>query len=175
MRRRLLHQPGHAFEGVNVTPMIDVVMCLIVFFLIVGKLASDASSIRLPESASGRASSTRGGIVIGVARGDTPGVAPAQRWGGVLARVFVDGSSVSGESELVQAIRDRAAALGARVEPAPGQPQIPLSVRADRDLPWAALEPVMRAAAAAGFPGVRLATERQGPAGGGGGGGEGRP
>ncbi|MDF1869704.1 MAG: biopolymer transporter ExbD, partial [Phycisphaerales bacterium] len=40
--------------GVNVTPMIDVVMCLIVFYLMVGQLALDRkSSIVVAETRTG--------------------------------------------------------------------------------------------------------------------------
>lgn len=41
-------------SGVNVTPMIDVVMCLIVFYLMVGQLAIDRrAQITIPESRTG--------------------------------------------------------------------------------------------------------------------------
>ncbi len=153
--------------------MIDVVMCLIIFFLIVGKLASDASSIRLPNSAVGSPGASRAAIVISVARGDTPGTAAPARWGGVLARVFVDGVSVAGEAELADVIATRARAASPQTpsssdvsQSPPRAPSVAISVRADKDLPWAALEPIMRAAARAGFPGVRLATQREGDTGG---------
>lgn len=153
---------GGEFEPINVTPLIDVVMCLIVFFLIVGKLASDASAVRLPDSAVGRASSAGQAVVISIARGDLPGSAPAQRWGegpGVLARVFVDGQPVAGENELVAAIRERAALL-LGVPESGDLARAPVHIRADRDLPYGAIEPALRAAGRAGIPGVRLATER---------------
>src|SRR5262245_29295771 len=50
-RRRRIHHP---FGEINVTPLIDVVMCLIIFYLLVGKLATDRKvQIKLPESTVG--------------------------------------------------------------------------------------------------------------------------
>lgn len=159
MLRRHFHNSSHDFEPVNVTPLIDVVMCLIVFFLIVGKLAADASSVRLPGSEVGRTGKAAAAVIVSVARGDLPGSTSPRSWGGVSARVFVDGQPIAGESELAAAIRERAAILlGAA--PTGDLSAAPVHVRADRDLPFAAVEPVLRAAAKAGIPGVRLATER---------------
>lgn len=43
-------------EHVNVTPLIDVVMCLIIFFLLVGHIAKKASvkGIRIPSTVTGK-------------------------------------------------------------------------------------------------------------------------
>lgn len=163
MRRRSFGNPGHSAEAINVTPLIDVVMCLIVFFLIVGKLASDASAVRLPETAIGKLESAGKSVVVSIAKGDAPGSTPAADWGGIQARVFVDGQAVAGENELVGLLHDRAVALLKTVGKTESDiAAVPVHVRADRDLPYAAVEPVLRAAAKAGVPGVRLATQRAG-------------
>ncbi len=66
-----------------------------------------------------------------------------------------------GENELAIAIRERAAELlGVPLTPTTNLATAPVHVRADRDLPYSAVEPILRAAAKAGIPGVRLATER---------------
>ena len=39
-RRSFASSQSHEFHGINVTPMIDVVMCLIIFFLVVSSLAA---------------------------------------------------------------------------------------------------------------------------------------
>ena len=53
MRRRMLTGQHAVHQGVNATPLIDVVMCLIIS-LLVGKLASDrGAAVRLPESRAG--------------------------------------------------------------------------------------------------------------------------
>ena len=82
-------------EEINVTPLIDVVMCLIIFFLIVGKLAQDGQvGVRLPESGVGRPSEPAEGEFVTVAvrplsAGGAGGAgADAARW-----RVTVDGQA----------------------------------------------------------------------------------
>ena len=159
MRRRPLRQPGHSFEPINVTPLIDVVMCLIVFFLIVGKLAADAGAVRLPASGVGRTTSSGTPIVISIAP-LLAGVEGSIPWGSGRARVFVDGVPLTSEAELDTI-------LAARVEAGAGRPAAGASViaptvqiRADRTLPYGLVQPALSAAGRAGITGVRLATER---------------
>ena len=49
--RRKRFQPMHT-EHVNVTPLIDVIMCLIVFFLLCGQLAREESNdkVQIPRA-----------------------------------------------------------------------------------------------------------------------------
>ena len=50
MRVRIFHHQSPV-DKINVTPLIDVVMVLIVFYLIVGKLATDsAARVELPRA-----------------------------------------------------------------------------------------------------------------------------
>ncbi len=171
MRRRVINPPV-AFEGVNVTPLIDVVMVLIVFFLIVGKLANEqASGVRPPSSAFGRADEPAGTVVVNV----------LAREGSAPARVVINAQELRGEEAIASAIRARASAILQRVSggalptaaqgsaspgaPAAGAPatsigDVPVQVRADRSLAFGDVEPVLRAARAAGATGVRLVTER---------------
>ncbi|MCW5764452.1 MAG: biopolymer transporter ExbD [Phycisphaeraceae bacterium] len=150
MRRRVLSQPAGTLEAVNVTPMIDVVMCLIVFFLIVGKLAADTGgTVRLPGSAAGLAATRPPALTILV--GPPEGAERPTRWGGVPARVLVDGRAVTDEAALETLLRERLATL---------EPGAPVQVRADRDMRYEAVEPVLRACGRAGLTNLRLATER---------------
>ena len=69
--RSVIHRgegAGGQSGGVNVTPMIDVVMCLIVFYLMVGQLALDRkSSIVVSETLTGiDRQETGDAVVIGV-------------------------------------------------------------------------------------------------------------
>ncbi|MGQ0628692.1 MAG: ExbD/TolR family protein [Phycisphaerales bacterium] len=156
MRKRITRQHEPPFEAVNVTPLIDVVMCLIVFFLIVGKLVNDTGNVRLPFSGFGRGEAAASAVTVSVARPEQPGRP---------VRLFVDGRAVVGEGELRAVIAQRvgvretatdagsAAGLGAVAVR-------PVHVRCDRELPFSAVEPVLRACAALGIPGVRVATER---------------
>lgn len=149
MRRRDVSQSAPALDAINVTPLIDVMMCLIVFFLIVSKLAADrGAGIHLPGSAAGLQQAQAPVATILVSPAD--GGSAAVRWGGVPARVSLDGTAVPDERTLESLLRDR---LG-------GAPAQPVQVRADRDTPWDAMEPVLRACSRAGLSNLRLATER---------------
>lgn len=131
----------------NVTPMIDVVMVLIVFYLIVGKLASDQrADLPLPPSASGLHESPKDALVIDVRRASGSDAADGP------ARFSLDGVEMS------------AAALDAalRVE-IEARPDRVIRIRADRTLSYGAVEPAIEAARGAGASAVRLATERTGP------------
>lgn len=137
MRRRLLYTP-HPFGDVNVTPLIDVVMCMIVFFLIVGKLVADQrAQLRLPETRSGSDRAAQDVLVINVLAN-----------GGGQPKVVVDNTPVDtpGLRELVRA------RLG-------DTPALIVQLRASRDLPYGAVGPIIDACRDAGVPAVRLAAE----------------
>ena len=158
--RRLQHEQGGASE-INVTPLIDVVMCLIIFFLLVGKLSLDAT-IKLPGTEVGEADAARS-ITISVLAPDKPGQEP---------KVLVEGRpTTGGQAGLAEAI---AAAIKGKNTIAPviaGAPVVPESaamgssgivvkLRADKALPYSAIDPVLQACAKAGLASVRLVTER---------------
>lgn len=119
--------------------MIDVVMCLIVFYLMVGQLASTrAGGVRIPETDTGSQSQLGTGdpIVLGV-RAD--------------GAVLIDGSPIE-STRLVGELRGRTANRpGSRVE-----------VRADRDTSFGMVRPVLTAARDAGINAVEMVTERGG-------------
>lgn len=163
MRRRhsiwsLRSDPG---EGLNVTPLIDVVMVLIVFFLMVGKLASDRSaSVRLPESATGRSDEARP-IVLALV--------PAAGGGGAgrsKVAVQLDGRELPPGEPLSEALLARAAELArelaARSGSAVAPTDVPVEVRADRGAEFADVAPILRAARQAKLRSLRLVTSRAG-------------
>lgn len=142
MRVRRVQFRGGEFGHVNVTPLIDVVMCLIVFFLIVGKLAADQrSNIRLPVSATGVEEKSAERLVINVV--------PARGGAAEGFRVVIDTREVA-EAELESVIRDR---LGSR-------PGAVVEIRGARELSYGAVARVIRACRGAGVESVRLATEK---------------
>ncbi len=176
--RRYAPRPTR-FDAINVTPLIDVVMCLIIFFLIVGKLATiQGPAVNLPASAQGRPDEQRSVIIVvgrdsGVqpgaieissgtpaANGEasaTPAAAPLR------IRIAIDGEPIASEAALAKAINERADALHAeliRTTPELPRNQVPVQVRADRDLAYAGIVPVLRACKGAGLIAVRLVTER---------------
>ena len=141
VRLRHLHHGPPASGKINVTPLIDVVMVLIVFYLIVGKLAADRQApVQLPEAAVGE-SSDRPGLVLTAA-------APGPRW-------IVAGREVTDPAALDQAIRD---ALQGR-DPA----REPAVVRADRTLTYGELAPLLDACRRVGLTRLTLAAARANP------------
>jgi len=135
MRRRVLHAQ-HGIGKINVTPMIDVVMCLIIFYLIVGKLA--AQRITLPKSAAGLTDAGPKPLVIEVSATDS-----------AETRLSVADRPVD-FAALESIVRDAAGANATRA----------IEIRASRDLPYEKLAPVLKACRAAGLTTVRLAAER---------------
>lgn len=138
MRLRLHHQPAAA--KINVTPLIDVVMVLIVFFLIVGKLASDrVARIDLPQTAVGVQNPAPDPLVINLATGGTgePSIIVEQRT--LLA------------TELATLLTLR------RSE----HPDLVVQLRADRRLTYGQVAPTLDACRQAGLASVRLVTERE--------------
>jgi biopolymer transport protein ExbD len=148
MRRRSTVNPGQpVFEAVNVTPLIDVVMVMIIFFLIVGKLATDADArLRLPQSGIGTTTQQPGRTIT---------VTPAPDSGLSAGSVGAfAGIEVRVEQQIVRTIAELDGALKA------GRADAPVTLRAHRDLPFDAVAPVLAACSRAGIVGVRLATER---------------
>lgn len=140
MRRRTLHAP-HPFGDINVTPLIDVVMCLIVFYLIVGRLASeDRARLALPRSAAGSSEVAAATLIISVLPGEAPSPTP---------RLLLGAGDVT-EDRLIATLRDALAA----------NPGLTVQIRAGRDLPYSSISPVFRLCREAGVASVRLATER---------------
>jgi biopolymer transport protein ExbD len=137
MRDRRLHG-AVAVGKINVTPLIDVVMCLIIFYLLVGRLAYDRSArVQLPRSMIGAESPKSEGLIINIAMEDDG-----------TSRILVDGRGVE--------LEGLAAMLGA--VPAGGGVQI----RADRRLPYGSISPVVDACRRAGLTSVRLTAARAG-------------
>ncbi|MBC7771685.1 MAG: biopolymer transporter ExbD [Pyrinomonadaceae bacterium] len=154
MRRRTI-TPRHSSGEINVTPLIDVVMCLIIFYLMVGKLATDRKSpVKLPESAIGAAADPEVLIVNVLAgrAGHTPGVAGAA-WPDATAgaaQVIVDGAPLAGPTMLENLVRERLLR----------NPALIVQIRAEQSFEYRIVAPVMKACTQGGATSVRLATER---------------
>jgi biopolymer transport protein ExbD len=146
MRRRgLTHGTGRAghFGEINVTPLIDVVMCLIIFYLMVGKLATDRKAeVKLPKSTVGSQAEPEVLIVNVLSGAGMP----------ARADVVVEGKPIDVEADLEPLVRQR-------LESKPGTV---VEVRASRDLPFGVVSPVLHACTKGGGQNIRLATERVG-------------
>lgn len=140
MRRRRSSRSRRAGEPLNVTPLIDVVMVLIIFYLMVGSFIDvDYEDVRLPLSTEG-APPTEGKVF-------TINVLPPDEAGG-RAEIHVRGQVVT--------TRDLASRLEAERR---RTPELSVQLRATRDLPYGAVEPVVRAVAGVGVRSLRLVTE----------------
>lgn len=137
-------QGGHSLGKVNVTPLIDVVMCLIIFFLIVGRLAAH-KPIQLPESDAGDDAKKNSPIVVEIIQ---PGNPESKEPLVMLAGRAVDLTA------LAAAVKDAVKTDGSE------KSQRPVHLRAQRDLPYAMLSPVLKVCRGAGLTSVRLVTER---------------
>lgn len=126
--------------GFNMTPMIDVVFQLIIFFLLSSHLARQETHLALPLPA---ASSGR----------ETP-VDDKPR---LTVNVLADGTlllanrQVTGD-DLVGILRERLAAHGSELE---------VRIRSDRSVAYALVEPIMLACARAGIWNVSYAVLRR--------------
>ncbi len=135
---------GGAGGKINVTPLIDVVMCLIVFYLIVAKLASDRQlPVDLPEARQGLAEESQRPIIISVGPGPL----------GVL--IEVQGKEIVGSDEA------RLAFVRAAIESLTAErPSAPVHLRADRALEYAQVRPVVEACRQAGVKSLLLVASR---------------
>jgi biopolymer transport protein ExbD len=142
VRRRFTLPASHAGK-INVTPLIDVVMCLIIFYLLVGRLAMDRQAgVRLPGSAIGVEEKGSSSLVINVMMGE----------GSVPARVMIDGRAIDAPT-----LKERLALYaGASPEAVPL-----VQIRADRRLAYASVSPVLAACRGAGLRSVLLTTQRE--------------
>ncbi len=139
MKRRSVLDRSDPGVRVNVVPMIDIVMCLIVFYLMVGQLALNrAAGVQIPETAEGLTARPTAGdpIVLGV------------RADGALL--------LDGEPTDADRLRGELTGRIAR------QPDARIEVRADRETPFGLIRPALNAARDAGIAEVELVTERAG-------------
>ena len=140
MRVRSFHHVG-GISKINVTPLIDVVMVLIIFFLIVGRLASEhGAKVKLPDSASGKVEGDLTKVIVNVAS-----VKPGE------TVLIIDGISLT-LMQLEEFLTRR------RVS----QPESQVLLRADRVLKYGEVEPVIAVCRKVGFNSIRLVTERKG-------------
>jgi biopolymer transport protein TolR len=147
LRRSLTSPP--AAEAVNATPLIDVVMCLIMFFLIVGKLSSEnGPMVKLPQTGVGQEEQSAQIMIITVSR--TGEGAPRTGFGAYGIDVYTEGQTMENSKALENAVRAKLAA----------NPAASVQVRGEKSLPWGSIEAVLNALRFGGAKSVRMATER---------------
>ncbi len=147
--RASIASTGHGGSEINTTPLIDVVMCLIVFYLIVGKLASgQLAEVDLPDATTGDRETPSELFIVNVRSPDES----ARAWRVSNAAVIIEGDPVPSPEALTRMLRDRVAS----------KPDTQVQLRASRQLPFAEVDPVLRACTDAGVADITLAANDAG-------------
>lgn len=125
--------------GFNMTPMIDVVFLLIIFFLVSSHLAKQEAQMQLPlpvaESGAKDSESESRRVTVNVLRD---------------GRLLLAGRAVR-PTELVKRLRDKSADAGADLE---------VRIRSDRTVEYRYVEPIMLACVRSGIWNVTFAVYR---------------
>ena len=132
------HSSGSSVSDVDMTPMIDIVFQLLIFFLVTAQLSQySRADLDLPQEAGEK----------------TDAAAEA----GLIINVLADGTFEIASAEVtIEEIRSLAIDL-ARESEMKGDTARPL-VRADRNAPTASLNKILSTLQKAGIPAVRIAT-----------------
>ncbi len=129
----------NAAGHLNVTPLIDIVMVLIIFFLLVGQLAMDRQGdVELPESASGEPA--------------TPESAPIAVAVEADGRLVIDGRTTQPDK-----------LLPVLLVMANQRPGAPVQIRADRATAYGSVRAVLDTCREAGIATVELAATPAAP------------
>jgi len=130
-----------AFAEINVTPMVDVMLVLLIVFMVTAPLLSSALPIELPDVAAPTS-------VL-----DAETVEPLAVDIDAGGKVYVDETPVEGGSSAVEA------AIAERIGDEQSVEQRPLHLRADRNADYGTVADVIAAARRAGVRGVNLVVE----------------
>lgn len=154
----MFRMPKPAAMDLNLAPMVDVMMCLIIFFLIASEIVSaeNLKKLVLPDAAAAETvdkSELGWRVTINVLPGSEDGGTPAEYVVGEW-----DGQQVVQRERTPEELDELLAAHAKRAEQA-GQ-QLRCVIRADREARYAEVEVVMRAAAKAKIANLVFAAEK---------------
>jgi biopolymer transport protein ExbD len=143
----------HARSGggkLNVTPLIDVIMVLIIFYLIVGQLAvKDRVNVTLPATGTGTAQEGEmRALVISVAPASAQARESRDSRDSRDYIITIDDEAIADTTQLRDRLRENNAA--ART----------VHLRADKDAPYSAVAPVIEACRSVGVASLKLVTLR---------------
>jgi biopolymer transport protein ExbD len=129
---------------VNVTPLIDVIMCLIIFFLLCGQFAKEeAKRVTLPVAELGQEIDKQGQLTINL-------VAKEEGAGGEAAPEVFAGSRAVPMERLAVLLRDEQGR----------NPELKVMIRADQGLAYSYISPILVACAQANIKSVNFATRK---------------
>ncbi|HEY4329183.1 MAG TPA: biopolymer transporter ExbD [Phycisphaerae bacterium] len=135
-------ESGH----VNVTPLIDVIMCLIIFFLLCGQFAKEEASdrVRIPQADLGlQMTDQQGRLLINV-------VPPETSDAGTAPDIIIRSHSVSPERLTAYLLNEKE-----------NNPEVKVIIRADQDVAYNWISPVLAACAQANIKSVNFSTRNK--------------
>ena len=144
---KMRRMPDIKEGGVNVTPLIDVVMCLIIFFMLITKIGVNTgsdSSIEIPASILGNELKDLGNaLTLNIREG--PGDQP------MVTALVESGQSQPQELKLLEPSTGRRPLLevlrrlrdGDPAKNLPANPDFKIVIRADKEMGYRFLEPVL--------------------------------
>ena len=133
---------------VNVTPLIDIIMCLIIFFLLVGHIAKAASvkGVKIPSAKNGKDMRDKSDqLIINL-------VPPTGGYGDNAAPAILIWGNQIPDGQLASYLRKQ------KSENA----KIKVVLRADRSIPYKFVAPVLISCAQAGIASIHFMTRRPG-------------
>ena len=136
-RRRGRRARRGALSEINVTPLVDVMLVLLIIFMISAPLLTVGVPLQLPKTEAGAMQDQSEPLTLSIREDGT---------------IFLNQTQVAFDA-LSPALRDMAGAGMAR----------PIYVRADGRAPYAIVAQVMAAVSASGFTNINLITDTGGP------------
>jgi biopolymer transport protein ExbD len=134
-------QPMHS-QHINVTPLIDVIMCLIIFFLLCGQFAKDESkAVALPFAQLGQEVDKQGQLLINVVAKQDATQSPD---------IYVGAQQVTGDT-LASFLHDEHSR----------NPDLKVMIRADMSVTYERISPILVACAQANITSVNFSTRRK--------------
>jgi len=128
---------GGPVASINVTPMADIMIVLLIIFMVITPLLRDVDGVRLPVATNSR-EKEEGQVVVAV-KSD--------------ATAIVSGERVDNLGELLMAVQKR-------LDAAPGAERT-VYLKADQGLPYAEVERIMDVCREAGAERVALMTDKK--------------
>src|SRR3954471_13706196 len=136
MRRH--HIPESHGNHPNVTPLIDIVMCLIVFFMLVAKIGvntGDDPSIAIPATVLGKELADRGQALTLNVR---PGLGEDP-----MVTALVEGGGQAQEIKLVDTVTNTRPLLEVLKKIKKSNPDLKIIIRGDEEMAYKFLQPVL--------------------------------
>ncbi|MBM4270297.1 MAG: protein TolR [Deltaproteobacteria bacterium] len=124
---------GGSMSQINVTPLVDVMLVLLVIFMVTAPMLQQGVNVELPRADVGPLEGRDAPVVVSLTRG---------------GEIFLNERSLSRE-QLVEELRGRAEAT----------PDEPVYVRADESLPYGEVISVMGVIRSAGIKNVGMVTQ----------------